>query len=505
MGTDTSGATPADPVPAGPVPAGPLPAGTVPAGTVPAELTSACADISTATDADVIAGIKPSYVAAPASTAEAAGLLAAAAKLGLTVVARGSGSRLRWGSPPARCDLVVDTRRLDQVLEHAAGDLVVRVQTGVALADLAAVLATAGQRLALDPPGSGTDGGGTVGGGTVGGVLATNSAGPLRYRFGAPRDLLIGITVVRPDGVVARSGGKVVKNVAGYDLGKLFAGSYGTLGLITEATFRLHPLPDVSTWLTLDLADAESAADAVHAIADSPLWPSAIELDWPAADAQIAVSVLLEGDETSVLSRADRMRILLARPTAGSPSGQRKRPDGTPIHRTPKAASADHGAQSRDPEGAGGGVAGGPFPAARPPADRRGRAPNDGTCVRVGFWVGQLARVLGTVRTAGVANGVDPAIGGSAGAGVLDVWVAADAGAAAVGRFVAELRAGLAALSAGGVVPSVASAVVVWAPPDVHDAVDAWGPAPSLELMRAVKDQFDPEHRMAPGRFAGGI
>ena len=144
----------------------------------------------------------------------------AAADLGLTVVPRGSGGRLDWGRPPASCDLIVDTRRMDQVLEHAAGDLVVAVQAGIRLDQLAKVLATAGQRLALDAPASAD---GTSG--TVGGLIATGAAGPLRYRYGAPRDLLIGITIVRADGTVAKSGGKVVKNVAGYDIGKLFAGS----------------------------------------------------------------------------------------------------------------------------------------------------------------------------------------------------------------------------------------------------------------------------------------
>jgi glycolate oxidase FAD binding subunit len=424
----------------------------VAATTIPVELAAACADVAAAGDADVVAGAQPSYIAAPASTAEAAALLTVAAKLGLTVVARGSGSRQHWGSPPTRCDLVVDTRRLDRVIEHAAGDLVVQVQAGVALDELAAVLATAGQQLALDPTASAASGAGTVGG-----VLATNSAGPLRYRFGAPRDLLIGITVVRPDGVVARSGGKVVKNVAGYDLGKLFAGSYGTLGLITEATFRLHPLPDVSAWLTLDLPDPASAAEVVHVICNSPLWPSAVDLSWPSADAPLAVSVLLQGDAESVETRVARMRALLRRETARSPA------DG---HDQPEA---------------------------------------DATRVRVAFWVGQLDKVLTTMRTAAVANGVDPAIRGSAGAGVLDVGLGAGSDAASVARFVAELRAGLAALSAGGVVPGVASAVVTWAPPEVREAVDVWGPVPSLRVMRAVKDQFDPEHRMAPGRFAGGI
>jgi len=465
---------------------------------VPAELTAACTDIRAAGPADRIAGGPASYVAAPASTDEASALLRAAARLGLTVVPRGSGRRQHWGNPPATCDLVVDTGRLDQVLEHAVGDLVVRVQAGVRLAQLATMLGAAGQRLALDPPEIEA---------TVGGVLATNAAGPLRYRYGAPRDLLIGITVVRADGTVAKSGGKVVKNVAGYDLGKLFAGSYGTLGLITEATFRLHPLPQRSSWLSLDCPDPESAADAVRLMADSPLAPAAIELSWPAAEAPLAVSVLIEGDEKSVSGRADRMSELLERGLATWLPNKTKLFGSQPSHPTLAGEAADQtnpGDSSSHGELAHAGAAVRPVRLARPLAGDRELPGKDDTLLRLAFWGGQLARVLSTVRSVAAANGVDPAISGSAGAGILEVGLTAESDAAAVARFVGELRNELDGLS-DGVVPRTASAVVLCAPPGVRDAVDVWGPVPSLRLMQAVKDQFDPEHRMAPGRLAGGI
>jgi glycolate oxidase FAD binding subunit len=439
------------------------------AGTIPAAIASACANVTAADDADAVGGRQARYVAAPATTGEAAGLLRAAADLGLTVVARGSGSRQHWGAPPASCDLIVDTRRLDQILEHAAGDLVVSVQAGVRLGDLTNVLATASQRLALDPPVTVSHRGADLRGGTIGGLIATGAAGPLRFRYGSPRDLLIGITIVRADGTVAKSGGKVVKNVAGYDLGKLFAGSCGTLGLITEATFRLHPKPETSTWIAVECASPQTAAEVVQAVADCPLVPAAIELDWPSAAARISVSVLLEGDTASVGGRAERMLGLLAsRGTVGLPSDHTKRSDGSSAHPTP-------------PSG-------------------------DSTRVRVAFWTGQLETVLRVIREAGSEAGVNPAVSGSAGAGVLDLDLSGQALPGAVAGFVELVRAGLAGETAvAGGPPSAATAVVVGAPADVRDAVDVWGPVPSLQLMRAVKDQFDPGHRMAPGRFAGGI
>jgi glycolate oxidase FAD binding subunit len=481
---------------------------------IPAELASVCELVTPASPGDAVAGTQARYVAEPASTEEAAALLRAAADLGLTVVARGTGSRLDWATAPATCDLIIDTGRLDKILEHTAGDLVVSAQAGVRLGDLASVLAAAGQRLALDPPG---------GSGTIGGVIATGAAGPLRYRYGSPRDLLIGITVVRADGTVAKAGGKVVKNVAGYDIGKLFAGSYGTLGLITEATFRLHPLPESTAWVTLDCPDPASATAAVQAVTDAPVAPSAIELDWPSAASSISVSALLEGDEASVADRAGRLGELLGRAVPGQSPDHTKRSADRPAHRTPPdtaelkdnastlpghrtpAGSGAEQVSQGSPDGgagSGGGAAGEAFRVLRPSSGGRERA---ATVLRVAFWAGRLADVLSAIRAAAEPVGLDPAISGSAGAGVLEVVIGGEAAADAVAGFVAALRASLGALSAGSVLPATASAVVVRAPGAVREAVDMWGPVQSLELMRAVKNQFDPEHRMAPGRLPGGI
>ena len=437
---------------------------------VPGVLARACSEVRCAGPDDAVAGVAPRYVARPADLAEASAVMAAAAAEGLAVVPRGAGTRLAWGGPPARCDLVIDTGRMNRVLEHAAGDQVVRVQAGVGLDQLAAVLAGAGQRLALDPPTLARNGSGA---GTAGGVLATGAAGPLRLRYGAPRDLAIGITVVRADGTVASSGGKVVKNVAGYDLGKLYAGSYGTLGLIVEAAFRLHPLPGAVSFVTLDCADVAAAHAAIAAAADSPLAPSAAEIDRPSRRAPVRAGVLLEGDPDGVAERAARMTGLLGGSRTSAP-----------------------------PDWWGRGAA----------------AAADGTVIRIAFWAAALTGVLRAVDTAASTAGLDPAVSGSAAAGVIYAAVDERAAPAAVSEFVLSLRAAVNGEAAAGPAspasgptftaagsPSRASVVVLHAPSDVRDAVDLWGPVPSLGLMRAVKDQFDPDHRMAPGRFAGGI
>ncbi|HEY0932931.1 MAG TPA: FAD-binding oxidoreductase, partial [Trebonia sp.] len=224
-------------------------------------LAEACDDVREAGDSEALTAL----TASPASTREAAAVMRVAADHELAVLVRGGGSRLSWGVPPSRCDLVVATTRMSGVLEHAAGDLVARVAAGARMGDVAAVLARAGQEIALDVPADAT----------AGGVVASALAGPRRLRYGTPRDLLIGITIVRADGTAAKSGGKVVKNVAGYDLGKLFAGSAGTLGLITEVTFRLHPLPAARAYVTAEYLAAGVACDAIAAAANSPLVASA--------------------------------------------------------------------------------------------------------------------------------------------------------------------------------------------------------------------------------------
>ena len=403
-------------------------------------------------------GVAARFVARPRSVSEASQVLAAAAADGLAVAFAGGGSKLGLGNPPERVDLEVQTSGLGQVLEHAAGDLVVRAQAGVPLADLQAALAPAGQWLALDPPEPRA---------TVGGVVAANASGPRRLRYGTVRDLIIGITVVLADGTVAHAGGKVVKNVAGYDLAKLFCGSLGTLGMVAEAIFRLHPLPAATAVVTVQVESPTEAGRAVQRLRRSALEPSAAELvvgelGWPGR-----LTVVFEGIQPGVEAQAAAAVELLGQMGQAAVAG----PGQT------EAALNQLGAL--------------PFEKAE-------------FALKATFPPAELAGVLGDL-VGGPLHFGGP-VSAHAATGVL--WMAsglregdlpADSPAfPTVVRAITEARERLAAR--GG------SLVVVKASPELKRAVDVWGPATdAIGLMRRVKERFDPDRRMSPGRFVGGI
>ena len=174
---------------------------------------------------------------------------------------------------------------LNRILEHDPGDLTCTVEAGVRLSELRAALAAHGQRLSLDPPGDPT----------IGALLARNLSGPLRHRFGAPRDLVLGVTLVLGDGTIANAGGKVVKNVAGYDLARLVCGSDGRLAFIARASFRLHPVPKATGTLVVETDDVASVAAR---LLSSQLQPSALDVLHPGR-----VAVLFEGSERAVAAQ----------------------------------------------------------------------------------------------------------------------------------------------------------------------------------------------------------
>jgi glycolate oxidase FAD binding subunit len=332
----------------------------------------------------------------------------------------GAGTKLDQGAAPTARDLMISTANMKRVLEHAAGDLVVTAQAGVPLAALQEQVASAGQWLVLDPPEVGA---------TVGGVVAAAASGPRRLLYGTPRDLLIGITVVLADGTVAKSGGKVVKNVAGYDLGKLFTGSFGTLGVIAECTFRLHPLP-IARRVVRSVVD--DPATATRKVLATGAVPSAIE--W---DGRELVTVVESIESACVAQASDVVGVIGGETSDVLPVGFGQRPDTAVL-------------------------------------------------LKLTYRLGGLRDAL-----AAVASRIPAArVKAHAGSGVA--WVGADDLST-----LDSLRARMGELE-GGV-------VVVHAPDEMKATVDVWGPARGIEVMRRVKEQFDPEARMSPGRFVGGI
>src|ERR1019366_4384548 len=212
----------------------------------------------------------------PETFAAAAATLAQCSEAGTAVRIRGAGTKLGWGLPAGPADVELSSTGLTQILEHNAGDLTAILEAGVPLVHAQETFAQAGQMLALDPP-TGRDGAATIGG-----VVATGDSGPLRHRYGAPRDLVVGMTFALGDGTIARSGGKVIKNVAGYDLAKLFAGSFGTLGMILSVSVRLHPLPATTTTALGSSADPGVLSAAARALAAAPFEFDALDVGWRA-------------------------------------------------------------------------------------------------------------------------------------------------------------------------------------------------------------------------------
>jgi glycolate oxidase FAD binding subunit len=243
-------------------------------------------------------------VVEPANEEEVSTALRCADRDGVAVVPRGGGTKLDWGNPPARAGLILSTTRLHRIVEHAWADLTVTVEAGCRFADLQRALAQHGQRLALDPlwPERAT----------IGGILSTNDSGVWRLTYGALRDLIIGLTLVLPDGTIARSGGKVVKNVAGYDLPKLATGALGTLGVITQAIFRLHPLPHNTRTLTLAPRDVAEAQEILLALQDSNLAHTSLQLRAAAGQAP-QLDLLLEGTEAGIAAQSARIAALAGR------------------------------------------------------------------------------------------------------------------------------------------------------------------------------------------------
>jgi len=396
---------------------------------------------------DSVDGVLPSFVVEPGSTEEISEVLKFANERDLAVAPRGGGTSMSLGNPPRELGLILSTTRMNTVVEHVPGDQVVRVQSGIRFADLQERLAGSDQMLGVDPPEAQE-------GATVGGLVASNSSGPKRYRYGTIRDLIIGITVVLADGTVAKAGGKVVKNVAGYDLSKLFTGSLGTLGVIAECNFRLHPRPETQRTVAVELPDAAAAGAASQAILHAQIVPSAVELLWDGETRLL--TVLVEGIPSGVEAQAETAGHIL------KGFGEVRE-----VEEEETISSA--------PPGAG----------------------DDGVALKISAPPAELTGVLDSTLGACSRSGVTPRITGHAGTGVTYVGLSGGdedrrAGVVEELREIWQRRGG--------------SLVVRDASPAFKGRVEAWGSVGSrLEVTRRVKEKFDPRGILNPGRFVGGI
>jgi glycolate oxidase FAD binding subunit len=400
-------------------------------------------NVREATKEDAVEGVEPDFVVEPGSVQEISDVMKVAASEGLAVAPRGSGTKTHIGDPPRRLDLIVSTARMNEVLEHTPGDQIVRLEAGVKLEDLQEHVSGSDQMLAIDPPESGA---------TMGGIVAANSSGPRRYRYGTIRDLIIGITVVLQDGTVAKAGGKVVKNVAGYDLSKLFTGSLGTLGIIANANFRLHPRPEAVRTVAVEVAGPQQAQAAAQAIVHSQIEATAVELHY--GEDEKHLKVLLESIPGGIDAKTETAFFLLKQ------FGE---------VRTLSGEEADHPGHLTTAE----------------VVLKIGAPPVDLAAV--------LESVLGAAERKGLAH---PRITGHAGTGVTIVGFSPENEAGAAG-FVEEMREIW--VRRGG------SVTLQRAPLTLKQRVSTWDNGGDyLGLIRRVKEKFDPRGGMNPGRFLGG-
>jgi glycolate oxidase FAD binding subunit len=379
------------------------------------------------------------HIIEPTDAAAVAAALHAADADGRSVVVQGAATK--FAPPPA--DFLLKTTKLTTAIDHVAGDLVATVPAGVSLDSVNELLRRERQWLPLDPPRSDRA--------TIGGIVATNDSGPRRHRFGAPRDLIIGIEIALVDGRVAKAGGRVVKNVAGYDLSKLMCGSLGTLAVVTSATFKLSPVAPCSQTLVAGLGDVRRLSTLALTLANAPpISPTAIDL-------QSAPHRLLVRFETTESAAAAQTKIAAGLceqfgATTSVVSG---------------LAEADlwHEHETR--------IFGKP-----------------GTVVKIAVLPTDVAEMLSTIERLTTDTSVDSALSGRAALGILLLRLGGSPSAHA--RIVGELRNAAMARHGSAVILSAAS-------DDVTKAIVRWGSVGDAEpVMRAVKARFDPHNILNP-------
>ena len=413
-----------------------------------------------------IDGISPQAIVLPTSTHEIQEVLGYAVDNRLSVIPAGSGTKLGVGNHLEQVDLVLSTSRLDQVLEYEPADLTVTVEAGIRLATLQAKLAEHGQYLPIDPPYADRC--------TIGGITATNASGPSRLRFGSARDLVLGMRVVQSSGTVVKSGGKVVKNVAGYDLNKLYLGSFGTLGVITEISLKLQPLPEIERNILLTFADIGEAVNGASEISGSQLLPTFLNLfvnGAPLTDRlEPCLLIGLDGHPETVEWQVDSVKAVAQQNGAigvGVYEGQRQQELRASMCAFPEDGSA--------------------IPIVICRANLRMTDVGDflNTVLEMNDSASWRVRAMGLM-----GNGVVYLAFSDFPDDEVPVQEVADA--------IANLRD--AAAYVGG------NLIVESAPTTLKHQIDVWGPVGgSFELMKAIKTKLDPVGLLNVGRFVGGI
>lgn len=414
---------------------------------------------SAAVASDAVDGVMPAIVAHPRNADELCLVLVAANREGLAVAPRGGGAHLSIGNSLKRLDMVVDISALNRIVQHNAADLTLVVEAGITLAALRRALAKEGQFLALDAPLSQRA--------TIGGILASGVSGPLKWHYGSARDLVIGMQVAQADGRLTRSGGQVVKNVSGYDMARLHVGGLGTLGVITEVSFKLTPMPRRESTLVAQFKSYADCAAAAMGVFNSGAMPLAMTAHNHAASKRIGVARDAADGNALAVRLGGRPRTLkrLEDETFAILNARADAVDRMDVD------AADHWAALAD------------FGYA---ADAKPIM-----SARVSVLPNRVAQVADAI-----AQNADAAILAQVGYGMLNShWFNQDLD---MGETLRHARD--AVHSAGG------SLIVERAPLSVKADVDVWDyNGDSLAIMRGLKAQYDPNGILNPNRFAGGI
>jgi len=405
-------------------------------------------------EAYCVDGLRPGRVLLPRTVDQVAAVLRVASEEGLSVVPCGRGAFLGLGFPPRRYDIALSLRLLDGTLRYDPDDMTVTVEAGVLLSRLQETLGRSGQWLPVDPPLEDRV--------TVGGLIAADLSGPLRFSHGTARDFLLGVAAVRADGSTVRGGGKVVKNVAGYDLPKLYCGSLGTLGVLVEATFKVRPRPKETRLASASFSSAKEGMELALALCGSELQPLFLEL-WQRDifDGQATLYIGFGGMSEEVAYQLDRLSALTG---GGAVRVWEQEEGGLELRRL------------RDfPAGAGAALA---CKLSLPPAS-------------VAAFLAEVGEEV---------EGRDVSVGylARAGSGIVYLRFCPAGASAAIVSFVEWLR--VLAKRLGGY------AVVEGVEPALKERIDVWGYAEgALVLMKKLKEKLDPKGILSPGRFVGRI